>query len=61
VVATVSGESIQYRWGRTPALSVEIFVLHFAAEKSFVAFRKVIREIEISQWANVAIEEHNEV
>jgi oligosaccharyltransferase complex subunit alpha (ribophorin I) len=59
--AIVSGEAVSYNWGETPAFSNEYAEFHFKADKPFITFRQVIREIEISQWGNVAIEEQYEV
>jgi oligosaccharyltransferase complex subunit alpha (ribophorin I) len=61
VKSTVSGESITYLWGSVPANTNEPISLHFRAEKSFVTFKQVIRDIEISQWGNVAVQEQYEV
>lgn len=51
-------DKISYSVKEIGAFSVRPVILHFKAEKPFVTMKTMVKEIEISQWGNVAIEEH---
>jgi oligosaccharyltransferase complex subunit alpha (ribophorin I) len=54
----IDGDTITYGpYTNVPAYSLSPLVVHFESTQPFITAEKVVREIEVSHWGNVAVED----